>query len=313
MEDRVAILEDKAKDFENQFKAIAETHQKFTDDISKLFEVKADREDLTDLLEKINKLLQEVEEALKWKQPMVQVTNRIDKVEVQIQQILNGLGKGGGEGVEASVIKDLEDKLNQLRTDFEKFKDDVMRWLKDLQDALANKADISALKDLERYLLSRLEELENGLDKRFADKNETKKALKALEKQIKNLFDLLMNQDGTARKGEDDAMFAKKPLGGWSCASCARDLVNLQGIQAEWVPWRQWPFRDPNERVAKSGQGFSRILSKMKPEYVTQPNFYPHESIQDEKYDTVPNDKFSIKKKKKKIRPMSANRTGVFK
>jgi hypothetical protein len=26
---------------------------------------------------------------------------------------------------------------------------------------------------------------------------------------------------------EEDAMFAKKPLGGWSCASCEKNLVNL--------------------------------------------------------------------------------------
>mmetsp|Transcript_26833 Transcript_26833/g.30981 ORF Transcript_26833/g.30981 Transcript_26833/m.30981 type:complete len:155 (+) Transcript_26833:679-1143(+) len=154
-----------------------------------------------------------MEEAMKWKQPLVQVTNRIDKVEVQIQQILNGLGKG--DGIEMTLFKDLEDKLQKLRDDFEKFKQDVMGWLKDLQNALMNKADLSALKELEKYLLSQLEDLANGLDKRFADKNETKKALKALEKQIKNLYDLLMSQSG-ARGGEDDAMFAKKPLGGWS-------------------------------------------------------------------------------------------------
>jgi len=29
---------------------------------------------------------------------------------------------------------------------------------------------------------------------------------------------------------EDDAMFARKPLGGWSCASCEKNLINLQGI-----------------------------------------------------------------------------------
>jgi len=207
------VLEDKAADFEERFKDISKAHEKFTQDISKLFDVKADREDLKDLLDKINRLLKEMEEAMKWKQPLVQVTNRIDKVEVQIQQILNGLGKG--DGIEMTLFKDLEDKLQKLRDDFEKFKQDVMGWLKDLQNALMNKADLSALKELEKYLLSQLEDLANGLDKRFADKNETKKALKALEKQIKNLYDLLMSQSG-ARGGEDDAMFAKKPLGGWS-------------------------------------------------------------------------------------------------
>ena len=309
LEDRVCILEDKAKDFEDKFKSIFETHEKFSQDISKLFDVKADREELKDLLEKINKLLKEVEEAMKWKQPMVQVTNRIDKIEVQIQQILSGMGKGGG--IEMGLFKDLEEKLQKLRDDFEKFKDDVMKWLKDLQNTLSNKADLTALKELENYLLGRLEDLANGLDKRFADKNETKKALKALEKQIKNLFDLIMSQNGGEKVGEDDAMFAKKPLGGWSCASWAKDLINLQGLPAEFLPWRAWPFRDPNERVAKSGQGFSRILSKMKPEFATQQHFFAPESINEDKaLATLPHEKYA-RKKKKKIRPMSANRTGA--
>jgi hypothetical protein len=54
--------------------------------------------------------------------------------------------------------------------------------------------------------------------KQFADKNETKKALKNLEKQLKNLYDLVMSrlQGGV---DEEDAMFSKKPLGGFSCAS----------------------------------------------------------------------------------------------
>jgi hypothetical protein len=28
---------------------------------------------------------------------------------------------------------------------------------------------------------------------------------------------------------EEDAMFTKKPLGGWSCASCERNITNLSG------------------------------------------------------------------------------------
>ena len=303
----MAILEDQAKEFKTHFEKVDQECNKFTNDISKLDEVKADREDLKEMLDKLNALLKEVEEAMKWKQPMVQVTNRIDKIEIQIQQLMNGLGKG--EGLDGQVIQGLEDKIQALRDDFEKFKEDVMKWLKDLQDALDNKADITALKELEKYLLGQIDDLAAACDKKYADKNETKKALKALEKQIKNLFDLLMNQEG--RQGDDDAMFAKKPLGGWSCASCAKDLVNLQGLQADFVPWSRWPLRDPNERLAKSGQGFSRILSKMKPEYVTQPHFYPHDSMTEDQYQTLPAEKLTVKKKKKKIRPMSANRVSV--
>jgi hypothetical protein len=46
-------------------------------------------------------------------------------------------------------------------------------------------------------------------------------------------------------------MFAKKPLGGWSCASCEKNLVNLQGHMAEYHAWKGLPFKDPNERISK--------------------------------------------------------------
>ena len=70
---------------------------------------------------------------------------------------------------------------------------------------------------------------------KFADKNETKKALKQLEKQLKNLYDLLMTLQASGGHGhEEDAMFAKKPLGGWSCASCEKNLVNLHGHLADF-------------------------------------------------------------------------------
>lgn len=52
-------------------------------------------------------------------------------------------------------------------------------------------------------------------------------------------------------ENEDEAMFTKKPLGGMSCASCEKNLINLYGRQAEHIPWSRFPFRDPSERIAK--------------------------------------------------------------
>jgi len=46
-------------------------------------------------------------------------------------------------------------------------------------------------------------------------------------------------------------MFTKKPLGGMSCASCEKDIVNLQGRKADYLPWSKFPFRDPSERIAR--------------------------------------------------------------
>ena len=170
-----------------------------------------------DTIDTLNELVKEVEEAMKWKQPLVQVTNRIDKVEIQMKGLLDRLAAmNDNKPVQVEAPREII-KIQEVKDERPYIDPQV---IKDLQDALDKKADLSALKDLERYLLQRLEDLENGLDDRFANKSDTKKALKALEKQIKNLFDMIMNLDpGTKDTGEDDAMFAKRPLGGWSCAS----------------------------------------------------------------------------------------------
>lgn len=64
------------------------------------------------------------------------------------------------------------------------------------------------------HLTPRLTELMNTIDKKYADKEGTYKALKYLERLIKSLVKPKDNQT-------NDAILAKRPLGGWSCASCA--------------------------------------------------------------------------------------------
>ena len=77
-------------------------------------------------------------------------------------------------------------------------------------------------------------------------------------------------------------MFTKKPLGGMSCASCEKDIINLQGKKVNFHPWSKFPFRDPSERIARVfkfvifylqiqvGQGFSKMLSMINPETLSK-------------------------------------------
>jgi len=51
----------------------------------------------------------------------------------------------------------------------------------------------------------------------------------------------------------DEAMFSTKPLGGLSCASCEKGLVDMHGKRVEYMPWNKMPFRDPAERIARVG------------------------------------------------------------
>ena len=185
-------------------------------------------------------------------------------------------------------LSSLEEKFEHHITDYEQFKKEVIAMLKELQDQMNNKVDYDRLKELEDRILNHLEERLRQLVKQLADKSETKKNLKMLEKQLKNLLDVFMQKQNNP--DEENAMFSKKPLGGFSCASCEKNLINLQNKPPEYFNWNRFPMRDPAERIAKLGQGFSRMLSSMKPENqprfqgssVKQPNqFYDDGHVQD--------------------------------
>jgi hypothetical protein len=75
----------------------------------------------------------------------------------------------------------------------------------------------------------------------------------------------LLAKQGGGGDNEQDAMFSKRHLGPMACASCEKNLVNMYGQKADYLPWNKLPFRDPSERIARYGQGFSKILSHMRP------------------------------------------------
>ena len=75
-----------------------------------------------------------------------------------------------------------------------------------------------------------------------------------------------MAGQGKGNANDEDAMFNKKHLCGFSCASCEKDLTNLYGKKVEFMPWGKMPLRDPTERIARVGQGFSKMLSMIQPD-----------------------------------------------
>ena len=58
-------------------------------------------------------------------------------------------------------------------------------------------------------------------------------------------------------------MFSKKPYGPAVCASCDKNVLNLHGGQVDFNSWKKLPYRDPGDRIARFGQGFSKILTQM--------------------------------------------------
>ena len=174
------------------------------------------------------------------------------------------------ETIGDEVLKEIQMRINMLMNDVETLKKEFAKWIKDFQDQLNTKADLESLQALEKSLMERINDIVKALTKQLADKNDTKKALKLLERQLKNLYDLFMSRGGAGSDNEEDAMFTKKPLGGMSCASCEKDIINLQGRKADYLPWNKLPYRDPAERIARVGQGFSKMLSMINPDTLSR-------------------------------------------
>lgn len=171
------------------------------------------------------------------------------------------------QGMNEQQLRNIMGRIENVENDFEMFKQEFSRWIKEMQDSLNNKAELDTVRALENSLLERLNEIVRALSKQFADKTDTRKALKLLEKNLKNMYDLFMNKGH--HDNEDDAMFTVKPLGGTSCASCAKDVVDMYGKRVDYLPWGKLPFRDPSERIARVGQGFSKMLSMINPDQLS--------------------------------------------
>ncbi|OMJ88654.1 hypothetical protein SteCoe_9352 [Stentor coeruleus] len=174
------------------------------------------------------------------------------------------------EGYDLVMVTNILLKVQQESKDHkdkgEKSLKDLWNKFRELEEILAKKAGLDKLKELEEMFLLKLRELADEFSKRFADKSETKRALKFLEKLIKDTESMKIVRDG------DDAMLARKPLGGWSCASCQKDLEKLMGKIAPYQAWNKLPYRDPADRIARAGPGFSRMLATVQPELLTGRN-----------------------------------------
>jgi len=96
------------------------------------------------------------------------------------------------------------------------------------------------------------------------DKEAIRKRLNKLEKFIRSVNAIAVELRDKEPE-EDTGMFSKKQLGPQACASCDKNIVNLLNNPGEHQNWNRLPFREPNERIARYGQGFSKILGTMKP------------------------------------------------
>lgn len=194
---------------------------------------------------------------------------RVSALEKQLRKVLEKLENMpvGESGFDEGRMRQLEARVDALEAALDGLKNEFARWIKELQDQINAKP---SWEKIELYINARFDEIVKAMSKQFAGKDETRKALKMHEKQLQNLYNLIMQRCGGGNENEEDAMFSKKPLGGLSCASCEKGLVDMYGKKVEFMPWQKLPFRDPAERIARVGQGFSKMLSMLNPDQLSR-------------------------------------------
>jgi len=203
-------------------------------ELEKLLKQKANNEDLNAVQNQIDSLNQDLndirshltilENESAKKSDVNTINQQLKIIEMAIEQ-LQKTKPSGKSGIDNERF---ELEIKELRKLIDLMNKDMLDKFKDHQSQIDLKADLDTLWTVEAKLLEKIDQVAAALLKKFADKAETKKALKHLEKQIRTLFDLLNN-----REVIDDAMFARKPLGGYSCASCDKDIQDLQGVMAQ--------------------------------------------------------------------------------
>lgn len=217
---------------------------------------------VNDLSEKFKQLLvnSQKEAATSTPKPLESsILNSINRKVAGFEEAIRGLKIPSG--LDLTQLWDELKKVWQLTQNLSASFEELKKIEKDKKSEillkLESKVDLDSLKFIDDKLKKMIESLTDKFTSQYAEKNDMRRGLKYLENMVKNLESGKMKPEG------DDAMLARKPLEGWSCASCEKKLESLTGRIPSHSPWRKLPLRDASERMLKAGPGYSKMLSTL--------------------------------------------------
>ena len=142
-----------------------------------------------------------------------------------------------------------------------------IKKLKEMIDAIKeNIKGNCKLKDIEtnnNYILQKMDELLEGLNKKFVLKSDNSNAFKNLEDQFRRIILLLATK---IEHENNNWLLAKKPINGYSCAACESYIGDLKEEKDDkYLTWKKLPLRErekesEQEKLYRLGNGYSHIL-----------------------------------------------------
>ena len=219
---------------------------------------------ISDLKDVDDQLIDETTKHMESINSLSRTLEQINTAVITLKETVEKLGKGKSDSIDMSKyvdyatfaehLKSFENEKELISKDF----NEVRRLMSDLTEILKTKATDEDLKNLEEVLISKIDELRILCLKRFADKTETSKSIKYLDTQIKHIIEVYIKKQD---KG-DNWLIAKKPIGGYTCASCEAYIGDLKDRE-DYLAWNKYPMREPQDKAYRIGNGFSRMLNML--------------------------------------------------
>lgn len=267
---KIEELDNNQRELDRAFKRLLSTFNlnDILEDITKLKDVKADRCDIPEL-DSLTHLFDDINNNHK------KLENEIEEINKRIDNIYSSWlnkdnTKEDGDHFNKEILegyttkddfeihtKENEDEFYLIKKEIGKIKENVSQ----VMNAIKKKSDQFELNNLRNNLMEKMEELVKACNLKFADKNECLKNFKHIEEQLKKILFLLKKRN--EQNGEGDAnnwLLAKKPINGYSCASCESYLGDLSNDIKKYIPWNRMPLRESGDNLYRMGSGYSKML-----------------------------------------------------
>ena len=202
--------------------------------------------------------------------------NRLEDVQNKLHRLIFNLyGYTGAQYDIPETIKFLREdeykkyKIN-IENEFRKILEEIKKLKERIESIKEEIKDNCKHKDIEvnnNYIFRKMDELIEGLNKKFVFKSENSNALKNLEDQFKRIVLLLATK---IEHENNNWLLAKKPINGYSCAACENYIGDLKEEKNDkYLTWKKLPLRErekeseqekDKDKLYRLGNGYSHIL-----------------------------------------------------
>ena len=268
---KIEEIDKNHRDLERSFKRLLSSFNlnEILEDIAKLKGSKADKVDIPDS-DTFNFLLDDIKIKIKkFDSDIKEINQRLDNI---LAMVTNQDNKGNSntdemninrEILKAYLTKEEFDSYVKIKDiDFQKAKKELQKINENLSQVMTTfkkKVDVVELTNTKSFLKEKIDDLARACNLKFADKNECLKNFKHIEEQLKKILIILKKRNDQSSEGEGNWLLAKKPIKGYSCASCESYLGELNNDVKKYVPWNRLPFRDTGD-LYRLGDGYSKML-----------------------------------------------------